>query len=129
MRRTARYALAAFFVLAGVNHFVSPDFYLQMMPAYLPWHRELVVLSGILEVVGGLCVLVPGLREAAGRGLVLLLIGIFPANVNMALHPELFPDIPVWSLYARLPFQLVFIAWAWWATRPDAVTAEVAEAP
>jgi uncharacterized membrane protein len=120
VKRFARYALAVFFVLAGINHFVSPDFYLQMMPAYLPWHEELVVLSGVLEVGGGLCVLAPSIREAAGRGLVLLLIAILPANVNMALHPELFPDIPEWALYARLPLQLVFIGWAWWATRPDA---------
>ena len=119
MKRVACYGLAAFFVLAGINHFANPDFYLQMMPAYLPWHEELVLLSGVLEVLGGVGVLVPRLRDAAGRGLVILLVAVFPANLNMALHPELFPEISVWASYARLPFQGLFIAWAWWATRPD----------
>ena len=43
---------------------------------------------------------------------------VFPANLHMAMNPELFPDVSTALLYARLPLQLVFIVWAWWATRP-----------
>jgi uncharacterized membrane protein len=118
LRRTALYALSIFFVVAGVNHFANPDFYLPMMPACLPWHRELVWLSGVLEVAGGIAVLIPRARSMAGWGLVALLVGIFPANLNMALNPELYPDFGTVALWARLPFQALFIAWAWWATRP-----------
>jgi len=128
VKRIALYALSLFFVLAGVNHFLSPDFYLPMMPDYLPWHVELVQVSGLLEIVGGVGVLVPRLRRFAGLGLIALLVAIYPANVNMALHPERFPDLPRWALYARLPFQLAFIAWAWWATHPDAAVDDAAEA-
>ena len=50
---------------------------------------------------------------------VVLLLALFPANVHMALSPELFPDTSAFALYARLPFQALFIAWAYWATRPE----------
>ena len=58
-------------------------------------------------------------RARAGWGLVLLLVAVFPANLHMALNPELFSDLSSAALYARLPFQVLFIAWAYWATRPD----------
>ncbi len=111
--------LAPFFVVAGVNHFVHPDFYLAMMPPYLPLHRELVVLSGAWEALGGLAGLSPGLRARAGWGLVALLVAVYPANVHMALNPELYPDLGATALYLRLPLQIPLIAWAYWATRPE----------
>ncbi len=123
-RRLALLALAAFFVVAGVNHFLNPDFYVAIMPPYLPAHLELVYLSGVFELVGGVAVLVAGVRVLAGWGLILLLIAIFPANLHTALHPELFPDVSTVAMYARLPLQLVFIAWAYWATQPEAAVAE-----
>lgn len=104
---------------AGVNHFVNPDFYVQIMPAYLPAPRELVYLSGVLEILGGIAVLVPGIRTTAGWGLVLLLVAIFPVNLHMALNPDLFPGMSPTALYVRLPLQAFLIAWAYWATRPD----------
>lgn len=120
LRVPALYALAVFFVAAGVNHFVNPGFYLAMMPPYVPLHREVVWLSGILEVAGGVAVLVPRARAMAGWGLIALLLAIFPANLHMALNPELYPDFGAGALWARLPFQALFIAWAWWATREPA---------
>jgi len=123
-RRLALLALAAFFVVAGVNHFLNPDFYVAIMPPYLPAHLELVYLSGVFELVGGVAVLVAGVRVLAGWGLILLLIAVFPANLHTALHPELFPDVSTVATYARLPLQLVFIGWAYWATQPEAAGAE-----
>lgn len=118
-RRFALLALSLSFVVAGANHFVNPTFYISIMPSYLPAHRELVFLSGALEIVGGVAVLFPRLRSAAGLGLVLLLVGIFPANLHMALNPELFPAISPVALYARLPLQILLFAWAYWATRSE----------
>jgi uncharacterized membrane protein len=89
------------------------------MPPYLPAHRDLVALSGAFEVLGGLGVLPRATRAAAGWGLMALLVAVYPANLHMALHPERFPSLPVVALYARLPLQFVFIAWAYWATRPE----------
>lgn len=121
-KRLALFGLSLAFIAAGANHFVNPDFYLQMMPAYLPAHRELVAVSGVLEILGGVAVLIPRVRRIAGWGLVALLLAVFPANLHMALNPELFPDFSRAALYGRLPFQAIFIAWALWATRPETST-------
>lgn len=109
--------LAIFFVGGGVNHFLSANFYLKMMPPYIPWHQAMVAISGVAEIVLGVMALIPRTRRLAGWGLIALLIAVFPANVYMYQHPELFPNIPSRTLLFRLPFQAVFIAWAWWTTR------------
>ena len=118
-RKFALLALAVFFIGGGINHFLNPDFYVRIMPPYLPAHLQLVYLSGVFEILGGVLVLVPRVRGVAGWGVVVLLLAIFPANVHMALSPELFPDTSAVALYVRLPFQALFIAWAYWATRPE----------
>lgn len=108
--------MAAFYVLAGVMHFVRPDFYLPMMPPYLPWHAALVFLSGLAEVVLGVAVLIPTLRPWAAWGIILLLVAVFPANIHIAQH-----DVPVFGAvrgagkwnWVRLPLQGVLIFWAW----------------
>lgn len=107
-------------VLAGVLHFRATDAYVSVMPDYLPWHRELVLISGFFEIAGGLGLLVARTRKWAGIGLILLFIAVFPANVHMAvenIQPFSF-EIPAYALWGRLPFQLVFILWAWWVSQP-----------
>ena len=119
VRRVALALLAVFFVGAGVGHFTMTDFFVSIVPPYLPSPRLLVYVSGVCEIAGGIGVLVPAQRRAAGLGLIALLIAVFPANLHMAIHPDGFvaQGIPYWSLYARLPCQFLFIGWAWWATR------------
>ncbi len=114
-----KYLLCVFFVLAGINHFINPNFYLKIMPPYLPWHLFLVYLSGFFEIVLGGMILVPALTRVAAWGLIALLIAVFPANVHMAVNPGLYPDISPIALCLRLPLQGVLIAWAYWYTRPD----------
>lgn len=101
------------FVATGVLHFLRPKMYEQIMPDYLPAHRELVYASGVTEAVGGLAVLHPKTRVLGGWLLLLTIIGVYPANVHMALHPERYPQIPKAALYARLPLQLPMLLWAW----------------
>lgn len=119
-RTVARGFLGALFIAAGANHFADPATYLRMMPPSLPFPLALVYLSGVAEVVGGIGVFSARWRTAAGWGLVVLLVAVFPANVHMALHPKLFPNITPMLLWGRLPLQLVLIAWVWWVTRPAA---------
>ena len=113
-----RILLAIFFVGAGVLHFVKTSFYLAIVPPYLPYHLALVYVSGVAEILGGLGVLIPALRRAAGYGLIALLVAVFPANVHMAT--ESFRSegltVPTLLLLLRLPFQLVFAAWVWFCT-------------
>ncbi|MGE0884130.1 MAG: MauE/DoxX family redox-associated membrane protein [Blastocatellales bacterium] len=115
-----KYLLAVFFIAAGMNHFVHAGFYLRMMPPYLPWHEAMNYLSGAAEILLGALVLFPRYTRLAGYGLIALLIAVFPANLHMALNSDLFPEYNRTGLFIRLPFQLVFILWAWWATKPDA---------
>lgn len=110
--------LAVFMMAAGILHFVNPNFYLKIMPDYLPWHLELVYLSGVAEFVLGAALLVPRLRRTAAWGVIALLIAVFPANIFAYQHQELLPAPPLVHLL-RLPLQLVFILWAYWHTRPD----------
>jgi uncharacterized membrane protein len=117
-----RWLLAIFMVVAGLNHFLKPAVYVAMMPKVLPAHSALVLVSGIFEILGGLGLLLAATRRWAAWGLVALLIAVFPANLNMALHhlPLGTYQPPAWALWARLPLQGVLIAWAWWYTRPSA---------
>ncbi|MGF1518312.1 MAG: MauE/DoxX family redox-associated membrane protein [Nodosilinea sp.] len=118
-KRILQYLLAAFFVVAGLNHFVNPGFYLAIMPPYLPWPRGLVYLSGFLEVALGILLLVPRFTALAAWGLVALLIAVFPANIHMAINADLFPQFSAIALWLRLPLQFVLIVWAYWYTRPS----------
>ncbi|HEX8709576.1 MAG TPA: MauE/DoxX family redox-associated membrane protein [Pyrinomonadaceae bacterium] len=113
-----KYILALFFVLAGLNHFRAPDFYLRMMPPYLPWHLLLVYLSGVFEMALGLMLLFPKYQRMAAWGLIALLVAVFPANIQMAVNPGLYPEFGRGALWARLPLQAVLIAWAYWYARP-----------
>ncbi len=114
--------MGLFYVLAGINHFRDPDFYLPMMPDYLPAHFLLVQLSGVAEIALGLGVWIKPLRRWAAWGVIALLIAVFPANLHVALHDIPLGDNPeglgVFN-WVRLPLQAVLIAWAWWHTRPD----------
>lgn len=107
--------------LAGLNHFLSPDVYTGMMPAVLPAPLALVYISGIAEMAGGLGLLPRRTRKLAAWGLVALFLAVFPANINMALNrlPLGAHPVPQWALWARLPLQLVFIAWAYLFTHDD----------
>ena len=119
-----KYLLAIFFLLAGINHFINPAFYVNIMPPYLPWHLELVYLSGLFEIILGAMVLIRKYTRLAAWGMIALLIAVFPANVHMAVNSHLYPDINPVALWIRLPLQGVFIAWAWWFTRPAAQVME-----
>jgi uncharacterized membrane protein len=102
-----------FFVFAGVMHFVIPRTYESIVPDWLHSRKALVQASGVAEIAGGLAVLHPRTRRAGSLFSVATLLAVFPANVHMALHPERYP-VPGGrrSLYARLPVQVLFIAWA-----------------
>ena len=113
--------LTGFFVLAGTMHFVRPAYYRAIMPPYLPYHREAVIVSGVAEIAGGAAVASPGTRPLARWWLLALLAAVFPANVHMAVNPEQvrgldLDRLPRWALWARLPLQPLMMWWVWRAT-------------
>ena len=121
-----RYLFGVLFILAGLNHFRNPDFYINIMPPYLPWHGALVAISGVAEIALGALLLIRRWSVPAGWGLIALLVAIFPANVHMAVHPELYPSISPVALCLRLPLQGLLIAWAYWYTRSESSASSAA---
>jgi len=111
--RISRGVLAAAFVFAGVMHFAITRQYVRIMPPWIPLHREMVLLSGLCEIAGGVGLLIPRTRRAAGIGLVLLLAAVFPANVQMLLNARAAHAMATAQalLWARLPLQVALIAW------------------
>ena len=115
----ALWGLAAVMVGVGVLHFVQPKPFVRIVPKYLPAPLALVYISGFFEIAGGVGLLFPATRVWAAWGLIALYLAVFPANIYMLTHNiSLDPrkPIPRWMLWLRLPFQLVFIAWAYWFT-------------
>lgn len=115
----ALWGLAIAMVGIGVLHFVQPKPFVRIVPKYLPAPLALVYISGFFEIAGGVGLLIPATRVWAAWGLVALYLAVFPANIymltnNISLNPK--KPIPRWMLWLRLPFQLVFIAWAYWFT-------------
>ena len=118
MKTISKHLLAIFMIGAGSLHFIRPGFYLKIMPPYLPWHLELVYLSGVIELVLGLLLLVPRFSRLAAWGIIALLIAVFPANFFVYQHQEIMPLPPLMHLL-RLPLQAVFILWAFWHTKGE----------
>jgi uncharacterized membrane protein len=111
--------LGATFVAAGSLHFVAPGVYERIMPSYLPLHRELVYLSGVAEALGGPGMFYGRTRRAAGIWLTLVLIGVWPANLQMLLDARAAGRPRPWQtlLLLRLPLQIPLIVWARRASR------------
>ncbi len=111
--RLLRALAGPFFIFAGVMHFVIPKVYTRIVPRSLPAREALVYASGVAEIAGGIGLISRRCRRAAGWWLIATLVAVFPANVNMALNAEEFPQVPggATALWARLPFQGAFIAW------------------
>lgn len=117
LKLVLKYLMSVLYVLAGLNHFRDPNFYLRIMPPYFPWHLFLIYLSGAFEIILGSLLVIPRFTRLAGFGLIALLIAVFPANIHMAINSGLYPEISPIALWIRLPLQGVLIAWAYWYTR------------
>jgi uncharacterized membrane protein len=130
VKRFFLFLLGVAYLAAGIAHFWNPEFYIRIMPPYLPAHRELVELSGVAEFALGFAMLVfgvrvPRIRRWTAWGIIALLIAVFPANLYVATQNLGGPDFTpgagnAFANWARLPVQIVFLVWAWWYTQPDA---------
>ena len=115
------YLMSIGYIYIGIRHFVDVEFFMAIMPDYLPYHLELVYISGFFEVLLGVLLLIPKTRFYAGWGLILLLIAVFPANIYLVQSREAQEALGVTKNQAifRLPFQAVFIALAYWHSKKD----------
>lgn len=108
----------------GLGHFFAADFFVGIMPDYLPWHYPAVYISGAFEIIGALGLLLPAYRRWAGNGLFLLTLVVSPVNIHMWLHPADFPDMSETALGLRLVIQVALLACIYWSTRETPVNRE-----
>lgn len=111
------YIMSYFYIQIGVKHFTNPDWFIQIMPPYLPYHLELVYLSGAFEIILGIMLIFKKTRYIAGWGLILLLIAVFPANIYLAQTNGAAMGTTAAIAWGRLPFQAIFIALAYWHSK------------
>ena len=132
VRTGFRWLLAIFYFLAGLAHLRSPSGFLAITPDWVPYPSEIVAFTGFAEIAGALGLLIPRVRKAAGIGLALYAICVFPANINHALNNIAVAGQEMsWAYHGpRLAFQPVFVWLAlWvgavinWPIRADAVRA------
>lgn len=108
----SKYVLSSMMIVAGILHFVIPKFYLKIIPKYLPKPYELVILSGIAEMICGLFLLFPVTQSFAAYATIALLIAVFPANIEMARIYYVKKRKGFWLTILRLPLQVLLIWWA-----------------
>ncbi|HTE47948.1 MAG TPA: hypothetical protein VK636_22085 [Gemmatimonadaceae bacterium] len=116
MNRAALWLLVVLFTVAGVGHFVRPRLFEAIVPTWLPNARLLVQISGLAELLGAIGLALPATRYAAGCGLIVLLVAVFPANVQMLLLARAAGASALWqtALWLRLPLQPVLVWLVWW---------------
>jgi uncharacterized membrane protein len=116
-RAAVRSGLAAMFLLTASAHFNSMRAELvAMVPPWVPQPEVMVTLTGICEIAGAICLLIPRTRRVAGIALILMLVAILPANVYAAQHGLTLGGDPVTALVPRVILQVIFIALIWWSS-------------
>ena len=118
-RHFARLFVFAWFFIGGIMHFARPDLFLRIVPPYIPYALAAVYISGAFELLGAIGLWVKQIRSLAGYGLMLLTVAVTPANIYMLQQADVFSEIPLWALVARLPFQLLLIWLIWWCSRSE----------
>ncbi len=121
LKVVSKYLLAVFMIMAGLMHFIAPEFFLKIMPPYLPLHLPLVLLSGLCEMMLGILLIIPRFSHRAAWGIVGLLIAVFPANIYLFQNQDILPA-PALIHFLRLPLQGALILWAYWHTKPDKIS-------
>ncbi len=109
--------MAALYVGAGINHFIHPGPYEKIIPHQLPAPGLLVYVSGIFEIVLGILLIPITTRKVAAWGIIVLLIAVFPANIQMMINYRNESNPHLWIAVVRLPLQVLLIYWAYMYTR------------
>lgn len=120
IKKISIYVMGFSYIAVGISHFVNPDFFMAIMPPFLPLHLELVYLSGLFEIILGGLLMLEKYRKIAAWGLILLLIAVYPANIYLAFNevPQKALDIsPFVASWVRLPIQFVFLGIAYWHSK------------
>ena len=101
------------YVLAGLFHFIKPKVYLRIIPNYLPYHKLIVYLSGFIEIILGICVCIPDLKNISIVFIILMLLVFLLVHVYMITNKKASAGLPLWLLILRIPIQFILIYWAY----------------
>jgi uncharacterized membrane protein len=116
-RKISLLLMVLLYIGAGANHFLSEPVYQSIMPPYIPYHKAMVYISGICEMLFGLLLIPAATRPIAAWLIILLLVAVFPANIQMTIDHWNKQDLLLWISIGRLPLQFVLIRWAWFFTK------------
>ena len=108
-----QYVMGLLFIIAGMNHFRKPKMYERIMPAYLPAHSTLVMLSGIAEMVLGFMLMTKNTQVTAAWGIIVMLVIFLPVHIYMLQNEKSAMKLPKWVLWLRIPLQFALIYWAY----------------
>jgi uncharacterized membrane protein len=106
--------MAAIYIFAGIMHFIKPKAYLRIMPRYLPNHKLLVKLSGIAEIILGIGLCIPLLKNPSIYIIILMLMFFLMVHFYMLTGKKASAGIPRWILLLRIPLQFGLMYWAYW---------------
>lgn len=112
-KKFSLYLMIVFYTITGINHFLHTEFYIKIMPHWLPYHNQLVFISGAFEVLFALLLVFSFTRRIGLWCIILLLIAVFPANIQMMLNYFEENNKHLWIAILRLPFQIILILWAY----------------
>jgi uncharacterized membrane protein len=117
-RNAMRLGLAAALIFTGIDHLITPQRYLPMMPSFVPWPAEIVAFTGVCEIAGAVGLFIPRLRTLAGIMLAVYFVCVFPANIRNAIEGLSVDGLPGagWYYWARLAFQPLVIWWTLYAS-------------
>ncbi|WP_310542826.1 DoxX family protein [Phenylobacterium sp.] len=117
LRAALRWGLAITYVAFGIVHLRSAPGFLSIMPSWVPYSMEVVLFTGVCEILGGVGLLIPRLRWISGVMLALYAICVYPANLHHAFGQADVGGLPSswWYHGPRLAFQPVFVWWALFA--------------
>lgn len=107
------YAMACMYILAGIIHFVKPKMYMRIMPNYIPKHKLMVLLSGLIEIILGATLCFPLTKNLAIYGIILMLVVFFTVHFYMLTNEKASAGLPKWVLILRIPLQFFLMYWAY----------------
>lgn len=107
-----QYLFGILFIITGVNHFRKPKMYERIIPPYIPSQKNMVIWSGIIEMILGMMILIPEYQVVAAWGIILMLIVFLTVHFHMLNNKSASMGLPKWILILRIPLQFALIWWA-----------------
>lgn len=111
------YVMAAIYVVAGLLHFIMPKMYMRILPGYLPGHKFLVALSGVMEIVLGIAICFSETKDLAIYSVIAMLTFFLPVHFHMLFNKKASMGLSKWMLVSRIPLQFALMFWAYWYLR------------